>query len=186
MIALKDGLPCLQFESGEVVAFEREWLTREVKDAAHRAGYPNWWLAEHVSDSVTTYLLRRFSGSVLDVPRLSNAVQSVLQVIGYGEVAPHFSPALPPVHLSLLEIAQQAGPGFELAFFDLLGNRLSDFFRMRSNEFRLYNLERCVRHLSSKKIWSRECDSLRMEIVCFVREQLDNAGLARQVALSIS
>src|SRR4051812_47612579 len=56
MIALKDNLPVIQLASGQVIAFEREWLVRSLARAAARAGYAKWWLAGHVAESVATYL----------------------------------------------------------------------------------------------------------------------------------
>jgi hypothetical protein len=56
MIALRDNLPLVQLENGQAVAFERTWLLRALAQAARKAGYHQWWLAEHVAESVTTYL----------------------------------------------------------------------------------------------------------------------------------
>jgi len=44
----------------------------------------------------------------------------------------------------------------------------------------LVSLHACVKHLRGLKIWSRACDSLREEIVCFIREKLTSTdGLER-------
>ena len=109
MIALRDGLPLLQFEGGRIVAFERGWLVASLQTAAHKAGYPQWWLAEHVTESIATYLSLRYEENVVGMPRLAKAVEAVLQVIGYAEVASHFFPAPPPLKISLLELAREAG-----------------------------------------------------------------------------
>ena len=58
--------------------------------------------------------------------QLSQTVRYVLKVIGYKEIIPYFSPAPPPISISLLEIAREAGTGYELAFFDLLEKTDSD------------------------------------------------------------
>lgn len=172
MIALRDDLPLVQFESGQVVAFERGWLVRSLVLAAHKAGYPQWWLAEHVAESVATYLRLRFEENVLGVSRLAQTVQSVLQVIGYAEVATHFEPGPPPVRISLFDLAREAGSGYELAFFDILRRTLDQVISTHASHVDLFDMERCVKHLRTKKIWSRDCDSLRSEIVAFVREQI--------------
>ena len=105
MIALKDNLPVIQLASGQVIAFEREWLVRSLAQAAARAGYAKWWLAGHVAESVATYLHDQDNVNVIPVEQLSRAVQSVLQVIGYAEVAQYFVPAAPRVLvLSLIHI----------------------------------------------------------------------------------
>ena len=56
MIALRDEIPLIQLTDGQAVAFERQWLMRSLARAARKAGYPQWWLAEHVVESVAEYL----------------------------------------------------------------------------------------------------------------------------------
>ncbi len=186
MIALKDDFPLVEFDCGQLVAFQSDWLVRSLRRAAQKAGYPQWWLAEHVAESVTTYLLIGFESTTVSVSRLSAAVRNVLQVIGYAEVAGHFVPDAPPAKLSLDEVAQEAGSGYELAFFEILGRRLQELLTPQTSHLELWGLERCVKRLRSKKIWSRDCDSLREEIVTYVREQAGAAYPKRNFILSVS
>jgi hypothetical protein len=186
MIAFQDGLPLLELDGGRVVAFEREWLVSSLQSAAQKAGYPQWWLAEHVTESIATYLKLRFDENVVGIPRLAKAVQSVLQVIGYAEVASHFSPEPPPCKISLLEMAREAGAGYELAFFEKLGRTIRKMLEENAGSFQLFGLERCVKQLRAKKIWCRECDSLRAEIVAYVREQIAQSHPIREIAFSLT
>ena len=186
MISLKDNLPVIQLASGQVIAFEREWLIRSLAQAAARAGYVKWWLAGHVAESVATYLHDQEEVNVLPVEQLSRAVQSVLQVIGYAEVAQHFIPAAPRVQVSLVELAREAGTGYELAFFDMLGRRIQELCREKNSCFELLGLERCVKLLRARKTWSRDCDALRNEIVSFAREQTGTAAADHEVSFSLA
>jgi hypothetical protein len=176
MIAPRDEMPLLQFEGGEVSAFDAAWLTRRLVCAAAKAGYPQWWLAEHVAASVGNYLRYRYPGNVLSAPGLADAVASVLQVIGYAEVASHFEPGPPPARISLLELAKKAGTGYELAFFELLRSVMHQFLATRAAYFELFDLELCVKELRARKLWSRDCEALREEIIAFLREQVGAAG----------
>ncbi len=185
MIAFRDDLPLVKFNCGAVAAFERGWLVRSLVQAAHKAGYPQWWLAEHVAESVTSYLRQRFDAPVVAVPRLSKAVQAVLQVIGYAEVATHFVPEPPPVKISLPELVHAAGFGYELAFFELLGRTMNSAIAAKTTYCEIFGLERCVKQLRGKKVWSRDCDVLRSEIVTFVREQM-SANPNDQLICSLS
>jgi hypothetical protein len=99
-------------------------------------------------------------------------VQYVLKAIGYKEIVPHFAPSPPPISISLLDIAHHAGAGYELAFFDLLEKRISSLIETGADNLRLCSLQSCVKHLRGVKSWTRPCDALREEIVCFVRERL--------------
>jgi hypothetical protein len=175
LIAPRDEMPLLQFEGGEVSAFDSGWLTRRLVNAAEKAGYPQWWLAEHVAASVSNYLRYRFDGNVLTVPRLADAVNSALQVIGYAEIASHFEPGPPPARISLLELAKKAGTGYELAFFELLARGMQQLLANRAAYFELFDLELCVKELRSRKVWARDCQALREEIVTFLRDQFGGA-----------
>ena len=185
MIALVDGLPLVQQANGEVVAFEREWLLRGIVRAAAKAGYQKWWLAEHVTESVVSYLALQFEENVVTVPSLVKAVQSVLQVIGYGEIAPHFEPGMPGARVSLVELAREAGTGYELLFFQQLGGKLRKLLGSGTTFFELTGLAPCVKHLRSRKTWSRGCDALRMEIVDFVRNQTSTAQGQQEITVRV-
>jgi hypothetical protein len=186
MISLKDNLPVIQLPSGQVIAFECEWLVRSLVHAATRAGYAKWWLASHVARSVTDYLHDQPEINVLPVEQLTNAVQSVLQVIGYAEIGRHFVPAAPRVQVSLVELAREAGTGYELAFFDKLGRRIQELCREKNSCFELLGLEPCVKLLRSRKSWSRDCEVLRAEIVSFAREQTGTAAANHEVSFSLA
>ena len=176
MIAIRDELPLVQFQNGQVAMFEREWLVRRLVEAADKAGYPQWWLAEHVAQSVTSYLKHRFPENVVALPCLARTVESALQVIGYAEIASHFDPGPPPVKISLFDLARNAGAGYELAFFELLSRAVEKVLEMKASYFELFDLERCVKRLRAKKAWSRDCEALRAEIISFLRDQASSAS----------
>ena len=168
-----------------MIALPDQWLVRSLERAAKKAGYPHWWLAEHVAESVSAYLLFRVEENVVAMPRLAQAVQAALQVIGYAEVANHFVPGPPPHRVSLWELARSAGNGYELAFFDALGRTIHEIVSGHIAHFDLFGMERCVKQLRNKKLWSRDCDVLRAEIVSFVREQIAIANPSQEIAFSL-
>ena len=171
MIAFRDNLPVITLANGQIVAFEREWLCRALGVAAHRAGYPKWWLAEHVARSVQTWLeMLGETTTTVPVAQLTRAVRGALQVIGYAEVGERFEAAVPFARISLVEVAQQAGNGFELAFFTALTRRLEGVMELGGSYCELHGMEHCVKILRKKRAWSRDCSALREEIVLFTRE----------------
>ena len=186
MIALLDDLPMVRFADGKTAPYERAWLQRSLTIAARKAGYPQWWLAEHVAASVTEFLRTQRDATVLTVDALTRSVQQVLQVIGYAEVGRHFEACRPVVKISLVEIAQAAGAGYELAFFDLLGRRLDEVLENEGGCFELYGLLRCVRMLRGRKTWSRDCETLRDEIVTFTRDHTGISGARSEIQFSLA
>jgi hypothetical protein len=172
MVAFKEEFPYLRCESGQLFEFNRDWLHAAITRAADQAGYPSWWLTDHVTESIAFYLRLRTDESVVAFSQLSQTVRYVLKVIGYKEIIPYFSPAPPPISVSLLEIAHEAGTGYELAFFDRLEKRINALVETGVDNLQLCSLQACVKHLRGVKAWTRACDSLREEIVCFIRERL--------------
>src|SRR5438876_10654375 len=172
MVAFKEEFPYLRTDSGQLFEFKRDWLQAAIGRAADEAGYPSWWLTDHVTESIAFYLHLRNDENVVAFSQLSQTVRYVLKVIGYKEIVPHFSPSPPPISISLLDIAQHAGAGYELAFFDLLEKRISALIATGADNLQLCSLQSCVKYLRGVKTWTRACDALRQEIVCLVREKL--------------
>src|SRR5213079_211383 len=175
MVAFKEEFPYLRTESGHLFEFNRDWLHAAITRAADKAGYPSWWLTDHVTESIAFYLRLRNDESVVAFSQLSQTVRYVLKVIGYKEIVPHFAPSPPPISISLLDIADEAGTGYELAFFDLLEKRINTLVETGVDDLQLCSLQSCVKHLRGVKAWTRACDALREEIVCFVCERLTSA-----------
>jgi hypothetical protein len=174
MVAFKEEFPYLRGDSGQLFEFDQQWLRAAITRAANDAGYPKWWLTDHVTESIAFYLRLRNDESVVPFDQLSQTVRYVLKVIGYKEIVPHFVPGPPPVSCSLLTIAQEAGAGYELAFFDGLEKRISALVNAGADSLLLCDLQACVKHLRGAKTWTRMCDTLREEVICFVRERLSS------------
>ncbi|MEQ1859917.1 MAG: hypothetical protein ABMA13_08275 [Chthoniobacteraceae bacterium] len=186
MIAFPNDLPLIRIDTGEAIPFEPEWLMCSLTRAARRAGLPQWWLAPHVTASVTEFLRADHDAPMIEATRLEQAVQTVLQVIGYAEVGRHFIVGRPVVAISLVDLVREAGTGYELAFFELLGRRLADALATRTPHFQLTGLWRCVKLLSARKAWSRDCEALQSEIVAFARTQTEHAVAEQDVTFSLT
>jgi hypothetical protein len=185
MVAFKEEFPYLRSDSGQIFEFNRDWLHAAITHAADKAGYPCWWLTDHVTESIAFYLRLRNDEPVVAFSQLSQTVRYVLKVIGYKEIIPHFTPAPPPISVSLLEMAHEAGAGYELAFFDLLEKRIQTLIQTGADSLHLRSLQAGVKHLRGTKVWTRACDSLREEIVCFVREKLTSTDAPARMDCSL-
>ena len=152
--------------------------------AADQAGYPRWWLTDHVTESIAFYLRLRNDESVVPFNQLYQTVRYVLKVIGYKEIVPHFQPSPPPISFSLLEIAEEAGAGYELAFFDWLKSESARSWRRVPTDCILC-LQACVKHLRGAKTWTRSCDTLREEVICFIRDKICSGAEVAELNCSI-
>lgn len=169
MIALADNLPLIRLPDRRAIRFERPWMTHAVSEAAKQAGYSHWWLAPHVTESVASYLEGEYGENFIPSQCLHTLVTSVLQVIGYPEVARTFRILAPPVRISLVPLAESAGSGFELAFFRQLDETLRAALHGDAPRLELCGLTECVKHLRASRVWRKDCTALRNEIVAHVR-----------------
>src|SRR5437667_768142 len=185
MVAFKEEFPYLRCDSGQLFEFNRDWLHAAINRAADQAGYPSWWLTDHVTESIAFYLRLRNDESVVAFSQLSQTVRYVLKAIGYKEIIPYFTPAPPPISISLVDIAQEAGTGYELAFFDLLEKRIHTLIETGVDNLQLCSLQACVKYLRRTKVWTRACDALREEIVCFIRERLTSTTTIERLKCSL-
>ncbi len=172
MIAFRNDYPLVRFDDGSVMHYDRVWLAKEVVHAAERAGYKKWWLTPHVTESISTFLRREFQGSIVQIDRLEQAVRSVLQVIGYSDVARFFQTLPPPVWIVLSDVARQAGTAYELRFFGLLRERLAAVLDSPARQLELRDLNEAIKSLCGSKYWTFECSILRDEVVAFIRAEI--------------
>jgi hypothetical protein len=185
VIALLDSLPLLRQTESENCSIRQDWLCFCLLRAAEKAGYRRWWLAEHVAASVLCYLSKTYENNVITPKQLRDIVVSALQSIGYAEIALRLDTVAPPFEVCLSELAEEAGPGYELAFFQLLKERIQPAFCEPAASLDIYGLHTCVRHLQSVKTWSRGCSLLRNEIVNFLRAHLERADAKTDIQLTI-
>ena len=185
MIALRDSLPLLRQSENEHCAIRKDWICFCLYRAAEKAGYRGWWLAEHVTASVLCHLSKTYGNNVVTPKQLREIVVCALQAIGYAEVALRLDAVVPPFELCLSDLAEEAGPGYELAFFRLLKERIQPALCDRAWSIEVYGLQSCVRHLQSVKTWSRGCSLLRNEIVHFLRAHLERANVKIDIHLRI-
>ena len=175
MIAFRDALPLIVLNNRRSMAFDREWLTRVLALAARRAGHHGWWFASHVADSVHAWLKSLDGLTTMPVASFTRAVCEALKSIGYPEIGACFESAAPFARISLVEIAQEAGNGFELALFTTLDLRLREVFAAGGIYCELHSLEPCVKVLRQRRNWCGRCDELRSEIVTFARSHTAQA-----------
>ncbi len=116
MVAFKEEFPYLRTTSGQLFEFNRDWLHAAITRAANEAGYPGWWLTEHVTESITFYLHLRNDENVVAFSQLSQTVRDVLEAIGYKEICRHFMPAPPPISISLIVPVRDTSSRFSVCW----------------------------------------------------------------------
>src|SRR6266513_742996 len=91
MVAFKEEFPYLRTDSGQLFEFNRDWLHAAITRAADEAGYPSWWLTDHVTESIAFSLSRRHRETVVAFSPLPQRARYLLTVLGYEEIVPHLA-----------------------------------------------------------------------------------------------
>lgn len=167
MIAFPSKLPQVVWHENRVVPLSEGWLAESIATAADRAGYQQWDLAPQVARALTLYLEQDFDAPVVTVENLLEMIRRSLEGIGFPEVA-RASAILPPrVSIYLPELANHAG--YEMLFFPMLKDRLSEAIDYRVRGIKLEGIRDCVKILDNAFKWRQTCELLSDEIVAFTR-----------------
>jgi hypothetical protein len=177
---------CLLFElpSGESVPFSAEMISVELADGAGAPFEQDF--VEHAAASVFHYFKNDLGRKSVSVAEFASAFESVLSGLGLkldaGRVTPSEAPK-PARDLGLL--AADVGFACELAFFPRLRDAVRDQVRNSPRLIRFHGLRRCVKRLIGAQRWSPRCESLRDQIMEFLRTTLSREAAGGPCALMV-
>ncbi len=171
MIALPSDLPLLQVGQHEYSACEPEWVEQSIRKAAKAAGHEDWWFACDVARSLILFLRNKYSGTTISIEDLNRRVQALLGKIGFGDIGERVQLTPPRLRVSLHDLAVEA-EGFELRFFQILGERLDELLHFGTRQITLQHARRGVKTLRAARNWSPKCDDLKQNILHFLQTRL--------------
>ena len=183
MIATWNNLPLLEDQHGGFCAIDTGWLLAALERAATKAGFTEWWLADHVTTSVCSYLRSSYDKNVVDLVRLQAVVRQTLQDVGYEEIARCFSADSPACHFSLLHCARSAGTNGIAGFYQALTLKIDEVHRSKRTSFHFYDLGACLSYLNSSA--QPELIVRPQDVVDFVRDRIGALPWERPVRSSI-
>ena len=180
MISLASGLPLLQIDDRCIAGYSPEWLEQSIQKAAAQAGHEKWWFASDIVKSLFLYLRERFEATVITLSELFGKLRATLEMLGFQDIAARLVDQVPPMRVSLTEIARKASAGtYELDFFRALAQLFSEAGKQDGGEVHADGLRDAVRLLCGTSRWSRRCEVLRQEIVTFVQSQQSEQGIGK-------
>jgi hypothetical protein len=169
VIAFPQFIPLVRVGGLPPAPCDEQWLRRCLDEAAVSAGRGEFWATGDIARGVLQYLETHCHGSVIDLPALIGKLRAVLECLGCGDIAGHLDAAPPPMPVPLAGLASDAGNGFELLFFEMLGRELVVLAGSGVREVRLEGLRDCVLQLRGGARWRRDCEQLACDIRAFVR-----------------
>lgn len=186
MICIAGNLPVLQIGRYQVTSYSTQWIRRAIDKAAQRASQEDFAFTDDIYEGVVHYLENKCPLRLLKIEDLYKRVTHMLNRIGYGSIAEALEPIAPPVTISLERAAEEAGNGFELAFFKALQEELGDLKDKGASEVYFSHIEECVKRLLQTSDWNTACESLSAEILIWLQSagtQPENQGFRIRATL---
>lgn len=169
MISLIGNRPALQIGRYQVIDYDTSWLDEALIRAARAADNEDFPFLEDIRNGVEQYLENKCPLKLLQLGDLFERVKRMLVMIGCERIADKLEPVAPPVTLSLVEAAMQAGNGFELAFFETLRAELAELRAAGAAEISFTGLRESSLILRGSEKWNKHCEKLQREIEAFLQ-----------------
>ncbi len=168
MISLIGNRPALQIGRYQVIEYDTAWLDDALSRAARAADCDDFPFVEDIRSGIVKYLETKCPLKLLHLDDLYDRMRRMLVKIGCQRIAEKLEPLAPPVTVSLVRAAMEAGNGFELAFFENLRAELADLRQSGAEEIRFTGLRESAMILRGTDKWNRRCQALHQEIEAFL------------------
>ncbi len=184
MISLIGNRPALQIGRYQVIDYDTAWLDDALQRAAAAAEHEDFPFVADIRSGIVQYLETKCSLKLLHLEELFDRMRKMLVKIGCERIAEKLEPLAPPVTVSLVRAAMEAGNGFELAFFETLRLELGELRLAGAEEIRFTGLRESSLILRGTAKWNKHCENLLVEIEAFLKAwDRDQAVDERQVRL---
>jgi hypothetical protein len=186
VIAFIANRPALQIGRYQVIDYDTAWLDDAIRRAALAAEREDFPFVADIRSGIVQYLENKCPLKLLQLEDLFDRVRKMLVKIGCESIAAKLELLAPPVTVSLVRAALEAGNGFELAFFNTLRSELSDLRAVGAEEIRFVGLRESSLILRGSASWNKDCEALLAEIQAFLGAwDRDQPKTARQLRLHV-
>jgi hypothetical protein len=169
MICLVGNRPVLQVGRHQVTGYDTAWLRETIMRGAVAAEREDFPFIDDLMEGIIHYLENKCSLRVITVEELHSRVRRMLERIGCDAIASTLPLISPPVTLSLMRAAKEAGNGFELAFFNQIHDEIEELRIHGVEELYFTGTRDCVRVLRGVERWTNPCEQLHGEILDFLK-----------------
>lgn len=171
MISLIGNRPALQIGRYQVIDYDTEWLDSALHRAALAANHKDFPFVADIRSGIVQYLETKCPLKLLPLDELYDRMRRMLIKIGCEKIAEKLEPLAPPVTVSLVRAAMEAGNGFELAFFEMLRSELAALRAAGAEEIRFTGLKESAMVLRGAAKWNKHCQALLNEIEIFIQNR---------------
>ena len=164
----------LQIGRQQVTGYSTDWLRDTIlRGAAAAEGCEindtvDFTFTDDLMAGIDHYLEHTCALRILSIEALHARICKMLSKVGFQNIADSLPLLAPPIQLSLKKIAQEAGNGFELAFFNHLHAEIEDLRSHGAEKLHFSDTIQCVKTLRNTKRWTNSCETLHQEILSFL------------------
>ena len=183
MILLSDNFMFFKLPSGESVPFSAEMISVELSDGA---GHPfDQDFVHHAAASVFHYFKNDLGRKTVSVAEFASAFESVLNGLGLKLDSGRVTQTTDDAANKDLQLLAFHAEACELAFFPRLRAAAHSQFQITPRLVRFHGLRGCVKRLVGAERWSPRCDSMRDQIVEFLRRTIRHETAGDSCALLV-
>jgi hypothetical protein len=184
VISLIGNRPALQIGRYQVIDYDTKWLDSALHRAARAANHEDFPFVADIRSGIVQYLETKCPLKLLPLDDLYDRMRRMLVRIGCEKIAEKLEPLAPPVTVSLVRAAMEAGNGFELAFFEMLRSELANLRAAGAEEIRFTGLKESAMILRGATKWNKRCQALLNEIEIFIHDR-DGDHVADELCMAV-
>jgi hypothetical protein len=169
VISLIGNRPALQIGRYQVIDYGNAWLDDALERAARAAEHEDFPFVADIRSGIVQYLETQCPLKLLLLEDLFDRMRRMLITIGFERIAEKLELLAPPVTVSLVRAALEAGSGFELAFFATLRVELTELRAAGAEIIRFTGQRESSLILRNAAKWNRQCESLLAEMESFLK-----------------
>lgn len=167
MIRLRADCLIIQISGGEQFPCPVEIVTTEL------IGEAVAWMSQEAIQNVTAAVLHFFreeqEREVVSVAEFSEALESVLQNLGYSVNAAAKRKRIIR-NADINNWIRESEGELELVMYQCLRSEMKHLLKNTPSELRLSGLRGCVKRVLRARRWSRRCQTLSDQVVSFMRQ----------------
>jgi hypothetical protein len=170
VIAFIANRPALQIGRHQVFDYDTSCLEEALRRAARAADQEDFPFVNDIHSGIVKYLETKCTLRLLTLGDLYERMRKMLMKIGCVKIAGELKPLAPPLTLSLVESANEAGNGFELAFFERLRAEIGELREAGAEKIHFTGLRESSLILQGSTKWNKHCERMLGEMDAFLRK----------------
>ena len=175
---------CLNFQLPDGESFPCSAEVASVELIGGSSGQVDPEVVQHAAEAVLHYFRHELGRETVSVGEFSEALQKVLIRLGFTSPSEVLAPN-GPAQTDMRQLAAEAGPGFELAFFNRLREELRRHLAASPATVKFTGLKGSVKILLGARRWNASCRRLSDQIVAHLRLCWNAEGAAMGAALVV-